>query len=232
MDNTPPPIELAFSKKYNDEHSLRYFAKHRKGITRKLSDWREQQMARKALHAAGNPKVVLDLPCGAGRFWPTLAEQSNREILAADNSQAMIDIANRMQEPEVVIRVKTFQTSAFAVELPDESVDCLFCMRLMHHVSKPEHRIAMLQEFHRVTRDTVILSLWVDGNYKSWRRKQLEEQRTDLGIVGKNQNRFVVERAAIEQEFTKAGFSVAHKEDSIPLYAMWRIYTLKKISRT
>jgi cyclopropane fatty-acyl-phospholipid synthase-like methyltransferase len=29
---------------------------------------------------------VLDLPCGAGRFWPLLAEKPNRVIIGADNS--------------------------------------------------------------------------------------------------------------------------------------------------
>lgn len=223
-----PPIELEFSEKYDDEHSQRYLEKHQDGLARRLSDWRDQQMARRALRAAGNPKVVLDLPCGAGRFWPMLAEEAGREILAADNSQSMVDVATRSQAPAVVARVKAFQSSAFAIKLPDAAVDCVFCMRLMHHIADPAHRVAMLREFNRVTRDTLILSLWVDGNYKAWRRKRLEERRAKLGKPGKNQNRFIVPRATIEAEFAKAGFTVVDKEDFIPSYAMWRVYTLRK----
>lgn len=34
----------------------------------------------------GEPALVLDLRCGAGRFWPLLAEKQNRVIIGADNS--------------------------------------------------------------------------------------------------------------------------------------------------
>ncbi len=36
------------------------------------------------------PGLVLNLPCGAGRFWPMLAEKSNRVIIGADGSESMI----------------------------------------------------------------------------------------------------------------------------------------------
>ena len=62
--------ELEFSGKYNAEHSRRYFYKHNQGLGRRFSNWCEQAMARKALKIAGNPKSVLDIPCGTGRFWP------------------------------------------------------------------------------------------------------------------------------------------------------------------
>lgn len=223
-----PSIELEFSQKYDDAHSRRYLAKHQDGLARRLSNWRDQQMARNALRAAGDPAVVLDLPCGAGRFWPMLAEKPGREILAADNAQSMIDVATRSQPPAVVARVKAFQSSAFAIDLPDESVDCVFCMRLLHHVADPAHRLALLREFHRVTRQTLIVSLWVDGNLQAWRRERLEARRARQGRGVKNRNRFVVARATIEREFAQAGFGIVAREDLMPAYSMWRVYTLKK----
>ena len=51
-------------------------------------------MARRALALAGNPKSVLDLPCGAGRFWELLAENPERELYAADNSENMVAVAD------------------------------------------------------------------------------------------------------------------------------------------
>jgi len=223
-----PPINLGFSQKYDDAHSRRYFAKHQDGLARRLSDWRDQQMARNALRAAGDPVVLLDLPCGAGRFWPMLAEKPGREILAADNSQSMVDVATRSQPPAVVARVKAFQSSAFAIGLPDKSVDCVFCMRLMHHLADPQHRLAMLREFHRVTRQTAIVSLWVDGNLQAWRRKRIEARRARQGRAEKNRNRFIVKRATIEREFAQAGFRIVAKDDLVPFYSIWRVYTLTK----
>src|SRR3990167_3159735 len=77
------PIELDFSHKYDREHARQYLQKHQDGLARRLSHWRDEQLARHALKVAGEPNLLLDLPCGAGRFWPLLAEQPNRVILAA-----------------------------------------------------------------------------------------------------------------------------------------------------
>lgn len=221
-------VELEFSRKYDQQHAQHYLEKHQDGIARRLSNWRDQNLARRALQLAGDPAVVLDLPCGAGRFWPLLAEREDRRILAADNSAEMIATARRAQSPEIVARVRTFQTSAFDIDLDDQTVDCIFCMRLLHHVADPAHRLAMLREFHRVSRDTVIVSLWVDGNLKAWRRRRLEERRARRDGTQANQNRFIVARASIEAEFRQAGFSILGHHDFLPGYAMWRVYTLRK----
>ena len=133
-------------------------------------------------------------------------------------------IAEAAQPREILYRVESFQTSAFAIDMGDNAVDSIFCMRLLHHIADPAHRLAMLREFHRVTRDTLIVSLWVDGNYKAWKRKRLERRRP----AKDNQNRFVVERSVIEAEFAEAGFDILDRSDFLPGYAMWRVYVLRK----
>lgn len=224
----PQTPELEFSKKYTLEHSQQYAEKHEATPARKFSDWREQSIARSSLKLAGNPKKVLDLPCGTGRFWPLLAEQKNRVIFAADNSEYMLEVARQVRAPEVVERIKSFQTSAFDIDLPDEAVDCIFCMRLLHHIGSAEYRAAMLKEFHRVTADTVCISLWVDGNKQARRRLKLEQKRRTSGIRTKLQNRFVMPRRQIEYEFGQAGFQVKGYFDFFRYFSMWRIYVLKK----
>lgn len=221
-------LELPFSKKYDAQHSADYYNKHQASLARRLSNWRDQQLARKALQIANDPQLVLDLPCGAGRFWQTLCEKNNRVIMAADNSFDMLHIAQSMQPHAISSRVTCFQTSAFNIDLPDNAVDNIFCMRLLHHISDPAHRASMLKEMHRVTRDTVIISLWVDGNVKALRRKQLEAKRAKRNGSVANQNRFVVSAKTIEQEFKYAGFDVIKHLDFLPLYSMWRVYILKK----
>lgn len=217
-------IELDFSRKYDDEHARKYLRKHRDGLARRLSDRRDKQLARRALALAGEPGLVLDLPCGAGRFWPLLAEKANRVIIGADNSASMVKTACAAQPAEVVERVRPLQTSAFAIDMPDNAVDSIFCMRLLHHVGKAEDRAVLLNEFHRVTRDSVIVSLWVDGNFKAWKRKRAEITRQRAGY----QNRFVLPVATVEAEFEKVGFRIQERFDFLPLYAMWRVYLLRK----
>jgi len=222
------PVELSFSRKYDTRHAHRYFRKHNDGLARRLSHWRDEQIALKALKMAGEPGLVLDLPCGAGRFWSVLAENPNRRILAADNSAAMLNTARQSQVPAIVSRVESFQTSAFSIDLDANAVDGIFCIRLLHHIQHSSHRLALLREFHRVTRDTVIFSLWVDGNYKAWRRRALEASRERDGKPGQNQNRFIVSREQIEREIVATGFEIVGKIDFIPGYAMWRTYVVRK----
>lgn len=222
------PIKLEFSDKYDSTHAREYYHKHQSSLARRLSHQRDEQLARRALALAGEPGLVLDLPCGAGRFWPLLAEKANRVIIGADNSAAMLETACGLQPADVVKRVRPLQTSAFAIDLPDNAVDSIFCMRLFHHIGEAAHRRAILSEFQRVSRDSVILSLWVDGNLKAWRRKKLEQQRNAAGEQGSYQNRFVLPAATVEEEFQAAGFRIQERMDFLPFYAMWRVYVLRK----
>lgn len=217
-------IKLDFSEKYDEQHAQEYLHKHRNGLSRRLSHQRDEQLARRALSLAGDPGLVLDLPCGAGRFWPLLAEKPNRVIIGADNSEAMLMTALKAQPTDVVKRVRPLHTSAFDIALPDNAVDSIFCMRLLHHIGEPAHRLAILREFERVSRDSVIVSLWVDGNFKAWKRKRLERTRGQKDY----QNRFVLPAATVEDEFRQAGFRIQEHLDFLPLYAMWRVYVLRK----
>ena len=224
-------IELPFSAKYDRAHSEHYLRKHRTGLAHRLSHLRDEQLARSALRDAGNPLNVVDLPCGAGRFWPVLLEKPERKLIAADNSADMLDVAS-LANPDTLERgIRLLRTSAFSIDLPDNSTDCIFSMRLLHHIGKPEDRLRLLREFHRVTRATVILSLWVDGNFKAWRRHRLEARRAhqSAGALGHFQNRFVIPAQQIEHEFSASGFAIRNHHDFLPGYSMWRVYVLDKL---
>ncbi len=217
-------IKLKFSEKYDSKHSLDYYRKHNESFGRRLSNWREQKIAEKALKIAGNPYSVLDIPCGAGRFWPLLSGMPDRIVYASDYSLSMIMVAKELRNSHMVDRMPCFQASAFSISLKSDSVDSIFCMRLLHHIVDREHRMALLKEFNRVTRDTVCISLWVDRNYKACRRKRLEAGRNRQGY----RNRFVANSRVIESEFFETGFEIIGQVDFARYYSMWRIYVLRK----
>ncbi len=217
--------ELEFSKKYNQKHAEEYFHKHNTGFWRSLSTWRERQIARKALALAGNPKTVLDVPCGTGRFWGVLAEMPDRVIHACDNSRDMLDVGLKFREPEIIKRIQGFQGSAFDLSVEDNFVESVFCIRLIHHMGEEKDRLKLLKELRRVTSSTVIISLWVDGNFEAIKRKKKEARKNYKGY----QNRFLTPAKTIEEEFNKSGLSVEHRLDFIPYYSMWRTYVLRKI---
>jgi len=216
--------ELEFSTKYDASHSENYFFKHKHRFRHRLTTRREVSLARKALKIAGNPQKILDLPCGAGRFWSMLAEDPERTLYAADNSQDMVDTAKRFQDKEVAGRFKCFQTSAFSIDMPDLGVDSIFCMRLLHHITEESDRLAILKEFYRVTKDTVCLSMWSDGNIHYRKRKRNEAQRS----AGRVKNRIAIAAKQAESEYREAGFRVVDYLDLLPGISLWRFYILAK----
>jgi len=214
--------ELAFSSKYDAAMALRYFEKHQHGFWRRFKTWHEAGMLRRALHLAGQPKTVLDLPCGTGRFWSVLAEEAGRKIFAADLNPPMFQAGLQFRPVELTKRVEVFQASAFSIPRPDEFVDCVFCIRLFHHIAKREDRLRILREFKRVSSSTIIISLWIDGNYRA-RRQQRRPVRP-----GRGSDCHVVARKAIEQEFAECGLTVIGRVDFLKYYSMWATYVLGK----
>jgi ubiquinone/menaquinone biosynthesis C-methylase UbiE len=222
--NSIAPV-LAFSEKYDEVQARCYFEKHKKGLGRRLSNWRETAMMRKALKLAGNPKTVLDLPAGTGRFWEMLAGSPDRKIYAADYSNDMLMMGLHMRPEHVTKRIRPLKCSAFSVPLTDGAVESVFCARLLHHIGEREDRRAMLKEMARVASHSVCVSLWIDGNYKAIRRRKLEARRKKKGY----QNRFVAPKSVIEEDFHSAGLEHICRIDFMKFYSMWSTYVLRKV---
>lgn len=213
MSSQPPStIELEFAERYDREHAQVCGDARPEGALRRLMLWREKRLVRRALKVAGEPGLVLDVACGAGRFWPVLIEHGNRVILAADPSQKMLDHAKTHHPAPVLARIQMFKSSVFSIELSENAVDSIFCMQLFHHVNDSEHRLAILREFHRVSRDTLILSVHVGR---------------PAGLCGENQ-RVVVSKNEIEAQFVQAGFSILKQYDVVPSCSLGRIYIVRK----
>ncbi|AZE59974.1 MULTISPECIES: class I SAM-dependent methyltransferase [Pseudomonas fluorescens group] len=159
LPQPPPSIEIEFTERCDREHARVCGDSRPPRLLQRLGAWRDARLVRHALKVAGEPGLVLDLACGSGRFWPVLAEHVNRVILASDHSQPMLDHARTHHPGTLLKRVKTFQGSAFSIGLSANAVDCIFCLELFRHVRCGEVRSILLREFHRVSRDTVIVSV-------------------------------------------------------------------------
>ncbi|HIE85985.1 MAG TPA: class I SAM-dependent methyltransferase [Pseudomonadales bacterium] len=217
---------LPFSLKYDATHCQAYFDKHRASASRRVSNYLEQRMANKALQLATNVSSCLDLPCGTGRFWDRLFLSGVQDLIAADYSYDMLNLAARVRPLEQLKKTKLLRTSAFAIDLPDQSVDLLFCMRLLHHIGMPEDRSTILKEFSRVARGEILVSLWVDGNLQASRRKKQEAKRASTSY----QNRFIVPADQFEAEVTLgAGLEIVGHVDLLPGISMWRTYILRPV---
>ena len=214
---SPIAIELELARRYDQEHARVCLAPRPPGLVGRLRFWRDEQLVRNALKVAGEPGLMLDVACGAGRFWPVLAEHANRVILASDPSQDMLDHARTHHSQALLDRVKTFQSSAFTIGLSANAVDCIFCMQLFQRIASAKHRSALLSEFHRVSRDTVIVAVRVDAHFKRRRPK-----------ASGGHARQPVNKADVEAEFKQAGFRVLSHRDFLPGCARLRVYVLRK----
>ena len=157
-----------------------------------------------------------------------LAEEKDRRIYVADNSQSMIDAGLELRPRDVVARIeKSFCCSAFATGLPDNFVDCVFSIRLLHHIEKSDDRIAMLKEFARISSGTVIVSLWVDGNFRAWRSEINDARKARVRGADRPRDRIVYRRAEIERDFAAAGLELIGHTDFIRYWDKWRAYVLR-----
>ena len=132
-DTSPSQIALPFAGADERAFSAPRPQERLSRLARGLSRWRERQLVRRALALADEPTLVLDLHAVDGPYRPVLAEKPNRVILAADSAAGL-------------------------VALSDGAVDCVVCLRCLDGMGGSGHRLDLLHELNRVTRDTAIVS--------------------------------------------------------------------------
>ena len=114
---------------------------------------------------------VLDCPCGAGRFLPSIALFASR-VWAIDQSGPMVQLA-RQASPPAGFAI----ADADALPLPDRSVDAVVCSRLLHHLPAADERVRILAEAGRVARRAVIVS-FTDAD--TWKGRRSASRRRSI----------------------------------------------------
>ena len=81
-------------------------------------------------------KTVLDYGCGTGDNTVLLVKRGAKKIISLDISQDLIEVAEKRLEVNNVSAEKVDFTvgSAHDIPLPDESVDVVFGMAILHHL--------------------------------------------------------------------------------------------------
>jgi SAM-dependent methyltransferase len=108
-----------------------------------------------AFYLLGNVegKTVLDLGCGSGESLIPLLRRGAK-VIGIDISPDLITIACQRLDVEglnATVRVG----SAYQTDLPDSSVDVIFCMSLIHHLDIPRVR----EEMRRILRPGGFIAL-------------------------------------------------------------------------
>ncbi|HTU66937.1 MAG TPA: class I SAM-dependent methyltransferase [Steroidobacteraceae bacterium] len=155
---------------------------------------------RKALSLTTGVKVILDLPCGTGRFTGGLAREGY-EVVGSDISMEMLGKAAEVGSKDGAAIRGYVQANAEHLPLRGDSLDCVVCIRFMMHVD-PAHRVKMLREFARVSRRWVI----VDYRHKYTFRYVLTQTFGRLGLGRSPLSR--VSTKELHEEFRQGGLTI------------------------
>jgi len=169
-------------------------------------------------------KTILDMPSGAGRFLPTLVHE-NRTLFEIDISHEMISLGHqRLSSKETRGKVHFIQGSAFNLPLADNSIDCIFCNRLLHHFKDAGDRINLLRELHRISRRYVIVSFFDYHRFGTLRifLKRLRGRKPDYSGYPT--------KTTFEGELSQVGLKVDQIEPTGPPWVAQVYYLLQKSS--
>ncbi len=127
----------------------------------------EAGFAENLLHKVGSDAVIVDIPCGSGRF--TKLFTKSKYLFSMDISQDMLAEAKHAA-PEG-FNGEFVLASATDIPLSDESVDLTFCMRLLHHLAEPDIRKQVLSELRRISKRWVAVSFYRKESYRYYKKK-------------------------------------------------------------
>ncbi len=127
-----------------------------------------------ALGALVDPhQSVMDIGTGTGALLPLLAGAVD-DVLAVDNSPAMLKRARNLCRREGLEQVRFQQADIQALPIADASFDAAYCSMALHHVARPGRAI---QEMARVVKPggKVIVITFTKHNL-TWLREELAHQ--------------------------------------------------------
>lgn len=123
--------------------------------------WSEMKFLANDFIKAGDR--VLDLGCGAGRFYEFLKDK-NIEYTGLDNSEKFIKIAQ-----EKYPQLKFLLGNALNLPFKDNFFDKAYAIALLHHIPSPKSRLKIIKEAKRVLKKDGLLILTV---WNLWQRKK------------------------------------------------------------
>jgi len=145
------------SRLQDAERAAKYSDRFERG-SRKRVDRREQRAVEKIFAGLPAVRVILDVPCGAGRFAATLGA-NGRRIIGIDVAAEVL-VHARARAEAAGVQAEFRQGDASRLSLEAESVDCAFSNRLLHHILDRAERQKILRELHRVSRGLAVVSFF------------------------------------------------------------------------
>lgn len=163
----------------------------------------ENTFAEELLLRVGTDAVIIDVPCGSGRF--TKLFSSSKYLYSMDISQDMLTEAGNAVPEE--FNGEFVLASATDIPLEDGVVDLAFCMRLLHHIAEADVRKQILNELYRVSRRWVATSFYRKESYRYYKKK----------LLGKKVSGQPISMSQFEQEALECGLRLVDMNPKKPM---------------
>jgi len=177
-----------------------YERKRYRGIDQRLVHGRERRILRKILHKIGSgPLLVLDVPCGYGRFSNLLLDKGF-SLVSSDLSFHMVKRTKEKSERFARL-LGVVADAKHGLPFKQFVFSFLLSMRFFHHVHEKEEREFILKEFSRVTSEWVILSYYQKNLLHFLQRKlrrKIKKSRTRIKMISRQELHEEVEGAGLK----------------------------------
>lgn len=135
----------------------RYAKSRYRSLDQRWLNKREKNLVAEIFREHSLSGTILDIPVGYGRFVPLL--RSFGTLFAAD-----IGIFPLLYERQQVGLARgCVNCAAENLPLADNSVDLVFCFRLLQHQHEEGERVRVLKEFQRVSRRWIVMSVYLSS---------------------------------------------------------------------
>jgi len=212
-------VNYPAKKKYkNQEEAISYDDLRFTSLKGRLMDYFEKRSIIKCLNSIGQVESIIDIPAGTGRITKLLINFANK-IIAADISDDMLQIAKLKFQNNS--NISFIEIDAEKMQLPDNYVECITCVRLMGHVP-PDIRIKMLSEMARVSSNWVIVTFYFSNIINDLKRSIKRK------LTNNKAPWYPTTHKELMKQINSAKFDVEEKHYVLPMLSESVTFLLKK----
>jgi ubiquinone/menaquinone biosynthesis C-methylase UbiE len=168
---------LAKTSYYKGESEKNYTKDRFYGFYGQYIFKKEIRIVEKILSKLELNNIILDIPCGNGRWWKILSKKA-KKIIACDISPGMLKFASKKRKKNK-IKIIIKKADAEKLKIPNNSVDYSFCFALTKHLPR-NIQLRVLKELGRVSKKGVICTFPIVNFYTyliyKLRNKSIKEE--------------------------------------------------------